>query len=140
MAYLKTIALAAVAALAVACKNGASDVGDVAACPATNPRDPGAWIDKMPGMNDNPTLHLTLKFDTPNDGDEYALVFTGADKSIPPTYHYRLDRTKTGNLTVVTEYALHHTEPHFAQPSLRGVKISCGGKPFYEFTKVEETQ
>ncbi|HNR76163.1 MAG TPA: hypothetical protein PKM48_03475 [Parvularculaceae bacterium] len=139
MAYLKLASFIALAALAVACKDGAGGDGAAAACPATNPREPHAWIDKMPGMNDNPTLHVTLKFDTPNAGDDYTLVFSGSEESAPPAYIYDLERVTVGNATVVTEYDLHYREPDFAEPSLRAVKINCGGKLFQEISPVEET-
>ena len=108
-------------------------------CLADNPRDGAAWIDKMPGMNSNPTLHIKFTVDAPNEGDEYELVFEAAQESAPPSYMYHLKRSKAGALRVITETDLKFSFAEFAEPELRSVIILCGGEDFLEIEPIEIT-
>ena len=109
-------------------------------CLADNPTNGAAWIDKMPGMNSNPTLHIKFTVDAPNEGDEYELVFDAAQESAPPSYIYHLKRSKAGALRVITETDLKFAFAEFAEPKLRSVIILCGGEPFLDIEPVEIVQ
>ena len=108
-------------------------------CLADNPRKGAAWIDKMPGMNSNPTLHIKFTVDAPNEGDEYELVFDAAQESAPPSYMYHLKRSKAGVQHEITETDLKFAFAEFAEPELRSVIILCGGEDFLEIEPVEIT-
>lgn len=110
-------------------------------CPATAPREASAVIDKMPGP-DAPALRVTFTFDTPNEGDEYALEFSHSEESAPPAYVYNLVRTVPGHSRVWTPVEdFSYTETSFSEPELRAVIIQCDGfqEPF-EISPVEIVQ
>ncbi len=122
----------------------ASTIGDTTDmqkpdCGATSPRNGSAWIDKMPGDNDNPTLHVVFTFDTSSSGDEYALEFDYAEESNPPAYAYNLVRTTAGVTDdFITVEDFPYAKGSFAEPELRAVIVQCAAfdEPF-EITPVE---
>lgn len=114
-----------------------SEAADAPDCPAVNPRDASAYINKFPGPDATPALHINLTVDSPNQGDEYELVFRSADRMAPPAYMYDLVRTHTGMLTAISTVEIVHREPNFAEPELRAVKIRCTGFEGLEISPVE---
>ena len=114
------------------------NASEAAACFASNLRDGTAWIDKMPGPNDNPTLHVSLTVDAPNQGDVYTLEFEYAEEKAPPNYVFGLKRIEEGGPRVITETPVKYQWAKFPEPSLSAIIILCGAETL-EISPVEET-
>ncbi|MEE2690452.1 MAG: hypothetical protein VX640_02815 [Pseudomonadota bacterium] len=109
-------------------------------CLASNPREASAWINKMPGPDASPSLHITFTVDARNSGDVFTLEFRGADRMMPPSYRYALVRTEAGQLPVITPTVVNYQEPDFVEAELTSVKIACDDEMLIEISPVDIVQ
>jgi hypothetical protein len=110
-----------------------------AACAVIESRDWSAWINRMPGPNATPTLHVTGKVDLPNPGYSVTVRDGPADRSAQPVQQIILETSqRSGMFTqAVITADVHYTGPVIA-PSYRAIRIMCGGRQIAEITEIPD--
>ncbi|HEX8902290.1 hypothetical protein [Vitreimonas sp.] len=110
-----------------------------AACAVLDSRDWSAWINRMPGPNATPTLHVTGKVDLPNPGYTVTVRDGPADRSAQPVQQIILETSqRSGMFTqAVITADVHYIGPVIA-PSYRAIRIMCGGRQLAEITDIPD--
>jgi hypothetical protein len=110
-----------------------------AACAVLDSRDWSAWINRMPGPDATPTLHVTGKIDLPNPGYTVTVRDGPADRSAQPVQQIILETSqRSGMFTqAVITADVHYVGPVIA-PSYRAIRIMCGGRQLAEITDIPD--
>lgn len=74
------------------------------------------WIDKMPGSNDNPTLHVRGTVMAPSPCHDPSAIYAGEEKTNPPTYllNLRFRRREEACAEVETERDFSYKQTKYA--------------------------
>lgn len=110
-----------------------------AACPILESRDWAAWVNRMPGPDARPMLHVTGQIDLPHGGYRVEVRDGPADRSAIPVQQVILDITPRSGMhtQVVTPAQVAYQGPAIAQ-HYRGVRVMCGGQLVAEINDVAD--
>jgi hypothetical protein len=99
-----------------------------------------AWIDRMPGPNDNPTLHVRGTVTVPQDGFTFTWREGPMDRMMPPGLRLILEpRPPEIGTQVISEEPVAYSGPAFPQ-GYRVIYVICGEDQLAEITDIEEVQ
>lgn len=109
------------------------------ACAVLDSRDWSAWINRMPGPDARPTLHVTGKVDLPNPGYSVTVRDGPADRSANPVQQIIIETSQRGGMhpQVVTTAEVNFLGPVIA-PSYRAIRVMCGGRQLAEITDIPD--
>lgn len=109
------------------------------ACAVLDSRDWSAWINRMPGPDATPTLHVTGKVDLPNPGYTVTVRDGPADRSAQPAQQIIIETAqRSGMFTqVITTAEVNYVGPVIA-PSYRAIRVMCGGRQLAEITDIPD--
>lgn len=143
---MRALIIAGLLALTAACETPPA-TPDPAPAPAPSPsacavgesRDWAAWINRMPGPNATPTLHVTGKVDLPNPGYTVTVRDGPADRSAQPVQQIIIETAqRSGMFTqAVITADVNYVGPVIA-PSYRAIRVMCGGRQLAEITDIPD--
>jgi len=109
------------------------------ACDVLDSRDWSAWINKMPGPDAVPAVHVTGKVDVRTSGYTFEWQEGPMDRSAMPTLRLKLVPKAPDGMAmqVISTEEVHYTAPALAT-GYRGVLVSCGGKTLAEITEITD--
>jgi len=109
------------------------------ACAVLDSRDWSAWINRMPGPDARPTLHVTGKVDLPHSGYSVAVRDGPADRSANPVQQIIIETSLRSGMhpQVVTTAEVNFVGPVIA-PSYRAIRVMCGGRQLAEITDIPD--
>jgi hypothetical protein len=110
---------------------------ETAACDVLQSRDWAAWVNKMPGPDMAPKIHVTGKVDVRSGGYTFAWEEGPLDRSATPALRLKLvPKAPDGMATM----AISTEEVKYEAPALgtgyRSVIISCGGTTLAEIAEI----
>jgi len=110
---------------------------ETAACDVLQSRDWAAWVNKMPGPDMAPKIHVTGKVDVRSGGYTFAWEEGPLDRSATPALRLKLvPKAPDGMATM----AISTEEVKYEAPALAGgyrsVIISCGGTTLAEIAEI----
>lgn len=143
--FMRALILSAALAALAACQTPAPTPEPApmptpsAACAVLDSRDWSAWVNRMPGPDATPTLHVTGKVDLPNPGYSVTVRDGPADRSAQPVQQIIIETSqRSGMFTqAVITADVHYTGPVIA-PSYRAIRIMCGGRQLAEITDIPD--
>ncbi|MBN8607489.1 MAG: hypothetical protein J0L81_11260 [Caulobacterales bacterium] len=108
-----------------------------AACPIVESRNWAAWVNRMPGPDARPMLHVTGEIDLPHAGYRVEVREGPADRSATPVQQIVLELTQRSGMhaQIVTTAMVAYQGPAIAQ-HYRGVRVMCGGQVVANITEV----
>jgi hypothetical protein len=121
---------------------GPSNAGPVAEtiCPVIESSGWTAWIDRMPGPNDNPTLHVRGAVTVPQDGYRFEWREGPMDRMMPPGLRLTLEpKAPEIGAQVISEEEVAYSGPAFPQ-GYRVIYVLCAGEPLAEITEIDDVQ
>lgn len=110
-----------------------------AECAVLDSRDWEAWIDRMPGPDASPTVHVIGKVDVRSGGYTFNWEVGPMDRSMTPALNLELipvAPTEPATMAIATE-EVHYTGP-LAGSSYRSVTITCGGQTLGEIAEITD--
>ncbi len=109
-------------------------------CALIDSRDWTAWVDRMPGPDAQPSLHVTGEIDLPTPGYSIAWQVGPADRMNPPAQFLELVLTPPDGLVaqVVTTEPVHYSGPA-VYPEYRAIRVRCGDSQVADITEISET-
>lgn len=109
------------------------------ACAILESRDWEAWINRMPGPDATPKVHVVGKVDVRSGGYTFNWEVGPMDRSMTPALNLKLiPVAPTGMATMaITTEEVQYTGP-LAGSSYRSVTITCGGQTLGEITEVTD--
>jgi len=123
-----------------------AEPGDIASppaaegCPVTASSGWTARIDRMPGPNDNPILHVSGTVTVPQDGYTFEWREGPMDRMMPPGLRLILEpQAPEIGAQVISEEEVAYSGPAFPQ-GYRVIYVLCSGEPLAEITEIEEMQ
>ena len=137
------LALASVLSCAAAESGGPGDedpaVSAPARCPVIASRGWAAWVDRMPGLDRRPTLHVTGEIDLPTPGYTETWVVGPADRADPPAQVLELRLAPPDGIVaqVVTPTSVRYAGDA-AYPAYRAIHVSCGDRVLAQITNVPD--
>ncbi|AXE64480.1 hypothetical protein BBF93_09755 [Hyphomonas sp. CACIAM 19H1] len=108
-------------------------------CAVLDSRDWEAWIDRMPGPDASPTVHVIGKVDVRSGGYTFNWEVGPMDRSMTPALNLKLipvAPTEPATMAIATE-EVHYTGP-LAGSSYSRVTITCGGQTLGEISEVTD--
>ncbi len=119
---------------------GGSEPPAASACPVIASSGWNAWIDRMPGPNDNPTLHVRGTVTVPQDGFTFTWREGPMDRMMPPGLRLILEpRPPEIGAQVISEEPVAYSGPAFPR-GYRVIYVICGEDQLAEITEIEEVQ
>lgn len=109
------------------------------ACAVLESRDWEAWINRMPGPDASPKVHVTGKVDVRSGGYTFNWEVGPMDRSMTPALNLKLiPVAPTGPATMaISTEEVHYTGP-LAGSGYRSVTITCGGQTLGKITEVTD--
>lgn len=110
-----------------------------AECAVLDSRDWQAWIDRMPGPDASPTVHVIGKVDVRSGGYTFNWDVGPMDRSMTPALNLELipvAPTEPATMAIATE-EVHYTGP-LAGSSYSRVTITCAGQTLGEITEITD--
>jgi len=117
----------------------APEAAPAAECAVLDSRDWEAWIDRMPGPDASPTVHVIGKVDVRSGGYTFNWEVGPMDRSMTPALNLELipvAPTEPATMAIATE-EVHYTGP-VAGSSYSRVTITCGGQTLGEITEITD--
>lgn len=110
-----------------------------AACALGESRDWSAWINRMPGPNATPTLHVAGKVDLPHAGYTVTVRDGPADRSAYPVQQIIVETTQRSGMHPqgLTTAEVNYVGPVIA-PNYRAIRVLCGGRQLAEITAIPD--
>lgn len=108
-------------------------------CAVLDSRDWQAWIDRMPGPDASPTVHVIGKVDVRSGGYTFNWEVGPMDRSMTPALNLELvpvAPTEPATMAIATE-EVHYTGP-LAGSSYSRVTITCGSQTLGEITEITD--
>lgn len=108
-------------------------------CAVLDSRDWESWIDRMPGPDASPTVHVIGKVDVRSGGYTFNWEVGPMDRSMTPALNLELipvAPTEPATMAIATE-EVHYTGP-LAGSSYRSVTITCGGQTLGEIAEITD--
>jgi len=152
---LSTLLLAASAVLA-ACQTPAAEAPALAPSEAEQPvivgetpvaetcsvlesRNWAAWVNRMPGPDATPTVHVTGQVDVPTGGYGFEWEVGPMDRSMTPALRLKIVPQKPDGMATmaITREDVHYTGP-VAGAGYRSITVTCGDKTLAEITEVPD--
>ena len=110
-------------------------------CPVLESSGWTAWINRMPGMSEGPTLHVTGDVVLPTPGYKLELVGGIMDRAMPPGLHLKLIVTPPPADEMVMQVLTTETVSYEAKAMEHGyrvIKVDCAGTKLAEITEIED--
>ena len=152
---LSTLLLAAGAVLA-ACQTPAAEAPALAPSEAEQPlivgetpvaetcavlesRNWAAWVNRMPGPDATPTVHVTGQVDVPTGGYGFEWEVGPMDRSMTPALRLKIVPQKPDGMATmaITREDVHYTGP-VAGAGYRSITVTCGDKTLAEIAEVPD--
>lgn len=108
-------------------------------CAVLESRDWEAWIDRMPGPDASPTVHVVGKVDVRSGGYTFNWEVGPMDRSMTPALNLKLipvAPAESATMAIATE-EVHYTGP-LAGSSYSRVTITCGSQTLGEITEITD--
>lgn len=108
-------------------------------CPVLESTGWTAWINRMPGMGDGPTLHVTGDVVLPTPGYTLELVGGIMDRAMPPGLHLKLVVTPPPEDEMVLQVLTTETvsyETEALESGYRVIHVECGGRRLASITEI----
>lgn len=147
---------AAGSALLVACQTPAAEtpapapsdaeapviVGDTPVaetCAIRESRDWEAWVNRMPGPDATPSIHVAGKVDVPTGGYSFDWEVGPMDRSMTPALKLKLIPMKPDGMATmaITTEDVHYTGP-LAGTAYRSITVTCGDETLAEITEIPD--
>ena len=119
--------------------SGPSSEASAEACAVLDSRNWEAWINRMPGPDASPTVHVAGKVDVRSGGYSFNWEVGPMDRSMTPALNLKLipvAPTQPATMAITTE-EVHYTGP-VAGSGYRSVTITCGGQTLGAITEVTD--
>ncbi len=110
-------------------------------CPVLESTGWTAWINRMPGLEDGPTLHVTGDVVLPTPGYTLELVGGIMDRAMPPGLHLKLVVTPPSEDEMVLQVLTTETvsyEAEALESGYRVIYVECAGTKLAEITDIED--
>lgn len=116
---------------------GENTVAD--ACAVRESRDWEAWVNRMPGPDATPTVHVVGKVDVPTGGYTFDWEVGPMDRSMTPALKLKLIPIKSSGMATmaITTEDVHYMGP-LAGSAYRSITITCGGEILAEITEIPD--
>lgn len=110
-------------------------------CAVLESRDWEAWVNRMPGPDATPSVHVVGKVDVRSGGYTFDWEVGPMDRSMTPALRLELiPVAPTGMATMaITTEEVHYTGP-LAGSAYSRVTITCGGQTLGEITEIPDAQ
>ncbi len=104
--------------------------GETGNCPVRNPKNIEAWINAMPGMNDNPTLIVQFTATAPTPGDTFTLDYASNEGGYSRIAELNLYSSMPLEpvIQVETETDIRVEMPNFYRDEIEALRIYCAGE------------
>ncbi|MFN3608338.1 MAG: hypothetical protein ACK4Y9_04670 [Hyphomonas sp.] len=109
------------------------------ACAVLESRNWEAWVNRMPGPNATPAIHVVGQVDVPTGGYTFDWKVGPMDRSMTPALKLDLIPVKpTGMATMaITPEDVHYVGP-LAGSAYRSITVTCGGQTLAEITEIPD--
>ena len=116
---------------------GATPVAET--CAVLESRNWAAWVNRMPGPDATPTVHVTGQVDVPTGGYGFEWEVGPMDRSMTPALRLKIVPQKPDGMATmaITREDVHYTGP-VAGAGYRSITVTCGDKTLAEIAEVPD--